>query len=166
MVGHWHWASGIDSAGFSYLFVRSAKTRGRPEIRPSVPGFSASNPEQSWKFHSRSRKRNRVEGIRNIDKRAGFLSFGGLRQQRESEARSPGGSGAAQFHERTARKSTTEHRIEVRNSARLELDGSAVLKSFKSSSDETCFEFSLLQRSGRHRCMLAFSSPIGKILFS
>src|SRR5260370_28575712 len=108
---HWHWllARGIDTASFSYFFVRSGKTRGRLEIRPSVPGFSASNPEQSWKFHSRSRKRNRVEGIRNIDKRAGFLSFGGLRQQRESEAPSPGASRAAQVHEKTTRHSHTDH---------------------------------------------------------
>jgi hypothetical protein len=40
-----------------------------------------------------------------------------------------------------AGKTATEKRIEFRDPARLEFDGSTVLKSFKSSSDETCFEF-------------------------
>jgi hypothetical protein len=159
---YWHWllARGLDAASFSYFFVRRGKVRGRLEIRPSVSGFSASNPEQSRKFHSRSRERNGVEGIRNIDERTCFLPSGGSCEQRESEARPPGGSRAAQFHERPAGKTTTEHRIEFRNSAWLKFDGGAVLKSFESSSDETCFEFSLLQRDGNHEIRFLFALSV------
>jgi len=64
-----------------------------------------------------------------------------LSQQRESEARPPGGSRTAQFHERAPGKTATKHRIEFRNSARVEFDGGPVLKSFKSPSDDACFEF-------------------------
>ena len=116
---------GIETASFAYFFVRRSKVRRRFEVRSSVPGFSASNPEQSRKFHSRSRERNRVEGIRNIDKRTRFLSFRCLRKQRKREARPTGRSRATQFHERPPRKTATKYRIKFRNSARLKFDGSA-----------------------------------------
>lgn len=119
-------------------------------MRSSVSGFSASNPEQSRKFHSRSCERNRVEGIRNIDKRTRFLSFRCLRKQRKREARPTGRSRATQFHERPPRKTATKYRIKFRNSTRLKFDGGAVLKSFKASSDETCIEFSGVPREGNH----------------
>ena len=149
---YWHWllARGIGTASFSYFFVRRSKVRRRLEIRPSVSRFSAPNPEQSRKFHSRSRKRNGVERIRNIDKRTRFLSFRCLRKQREREARPTGRSSATQFHERPPRKTATKYRIKFRNATRLKFDGGAVLKSFKAASDETCIEFSGLPREGNH----------------
>src|SRR5260370_26771747 len=95
MSCHWLLAWRIKTASFAYVFIGSSKVRGCLEVRSPVSGFSASNPEQSRKFHSRSRKRNGVERIRNIDERTSLLSFGGLRQQRESEARSPAVAQAA-----------------------------------------------------------------------
>src|SRR5262249_52224912 len=47
---------------------------------------------------------------------------------------------------------------EFRDSARLQFRGGAILKSFQSSSDETCFEYSLFSREGHHT-VFAFSSP-------
>src|SRR5690242_1338096 len=92
MYRHWLLGGGIETASFSYFFVRRSKVRKRFDIRSSVAGFSASNPKQSREFHSCSRERNRVKRIRNIDKRACFLPFRGLRKQRKSQARPPGRS--------------------------------------------------------------------------
>src|SRR5260370_42052794 len=92
---HGFLACGIRAASFSYFFVRGSKVGGCLDIQASVLGISAPNPEQSRKFHSRSRERSRVERIRNIDERTGFLSFGGLRKQRQSEARPPRGGSPA-----------------------------------------------------------------------
>ena len=149
---YWHWLLGrrIETASFSYFFIGRSKVRRRLEVWPLIPGFSTSNPEQLRKFHSRSCERNRVKGIRNIDERTHFQPFGGLRKQRESEARPSGRSRAAQFHERTAGETSSQHCVKLRDSAWLEFDGGTVLKSLKSSSDETCFKSSLLQRDGGH----------------
>jgi hypothetical protein len=48
----------------------------------------------------------------------------------------------------------TEHRIEFRDSARLEFHRGAALESFQPPSDETCIEFSGLPREGNHSWFL------------
>src|SRR6266446_6280997 len=90
MYRHWFVARGVETGTFTCFLGRRSKVSGCLEIWSSVLCFSASNPEQSRKFHSRSRKRNGVERIRYIDERTGLLSFRGLRQQRESETGPPG----------------------------------------------------------------------------
>src|SRR6266436_682303 len=89
---YWHWllAGGIETASFSYFFVRRSKVRGALEIWFSVPHISTSNPKQSREFHSCSREGQRVKRIGDINERARLLTFRGLCKQRESQARPPG----------------------------------------------------------------------------
>jgi hypothetical protein len=147
-----HWLLGIGSvaASFSYFFVNPSKVGRRLETRFSVRGLAAPNPKQPRKFHSRSRERQRVKRIADINERTRLLTFCGLRKQRESQARPPGGSRAAQFNEGPTGKSAAENGIKFRDAARLEFYGGAVLKSFQSPSNETCIELSLLPREGNH----------------
>src|SRR5260370_37657312 len=135
----------METGSFAYVVIRSSEVRGCLEVRSSVSSFSASNPEQSRKFHSRSRERNRVEGIRNIDKRTRFLPFGGPSEQRKSEASPPGRNRAAQFHEGPAGKTATEHGIEYRDSSRLEFNHNPLRTSFETTSNATYPERPLLQ---------------------
>jgi len=159
MYLHWLFARRIETASFSDFLVRRSKVGRALEIRFSVP--ATSNPKQARQFHSRSRERNRVERIRNIYERACFLPFRSLRQQGESQARPPGRRGAAQFHERPARKTATENRIEFHDTARLEFNLDALLKSFEPTSNESCFESSLFQKGCAHgpSPVFAFYSP-------
>src|SRR5436305_608598 len=159
MYLHWLFARRIETASFSDFLVRRSKVGRALEIRFSVP--ATSNPKQARQFHSRSRERNRVERIRNIYERACFLPFRSLRQQGESQARPPGRRGAAQFHERPARKTATENRIEFHDTARLEFNLDALLKSFEPTSNESCFESSLFQKGCANgpSLMFAFYSP-------
>src|SRR5260370_39362586 len=110
----------METGSFAYVVIRSSEVRGCLEVRSSVSSFSASNPEQSRKFHSRSRERNRVEGIRNIDKRTRFLPFGGPSEQRKSEASPPGRNSDAQFHEGPAANTATQHGLLLTDAARLD----------------------------------------------
>src|SRR5712692_8433069 len=150
---HWFLARGVETGSFTCFLGRRSKVSGRLEIWSSVRRLPASNPKQSREFHSCSGEGNRVKRIRNIDKRTCFLPFRGLRKQRKSQARPPGRSWAEQFHERATGKTATEHRIEFRDSARLEFHRGAGLESFQPPSDETCIEFSGLPREGNHSCL-------------
>jgi hypothetical protein len=147
-----HWLLGVSSvaACFSYYLVHPSKVGRRLEIRFSVSGLAAPNPKQSRKFHSRGRKGQRVKRIGDINERTRLMAFCGLRKQRESQACPTGGSRAAQFHEGPAGKSAAEERIEFRDAGRLEFYCGAILKSFQSSTDETCFEFSVLPGESNH----------------
>src|SRR6202040_4097580 len=64
-----------------FFFGRTEVRRGL-ETRPLTLAVSATNPQQARKLDSGCRKRNRIERIRNIDERAGLLSFRGLCKQR------------------------------------------------------------------------------------
>jgi hypothetical protein len=119
---------GADAVSFSYFFAHPSQVGRGLEIRVSVRGLAATNPKQPRQFHSCSREGQGVKRIGNINECARQLTFRGLRKQRESQARPPRGSRAAQFHERSTGKSATENRIEFRDAARLELHGDAVLK--------------------------------------
>jgi hypothetical protein len=90
MYLHWLLGLGTNAACLSCFFAHSSKVRRRFEIRSSVPAFSASNPKQPRKVHSRSREGQRVKRIGDINERARLLTFRGLRKQRESQARPPG----------------------------------------------------------------------------
>jgi len=159
MYLRWLFARRIETASFSDFLVRRSKIRRPLEIRFSVP--ATSNPKKSRQFHSRSRERTRVEGIRNIYERAYLPPFRSLRKQGESQARPPGRRRAAQFHERPARKTATENSIEFHDTARLEFNLDAPLKSFEPTSNESCFESSLFQKGCAHgpSLIFAFSSP-------
>jgi hypothetical protein len=143
MYLHWLFARGIETASFSDFLVRRTKVRRALELRFSVPRFPTPNPKQSRQFHSRSRERNRIERIRNIHKCAGLLPFGSLSKQRESQARPAGRRKAAQLHQRPARESSPEHGVEFLNSAWLEFNLDAALKSFEPTSNESCSESSV-----------------------
>src|SRR5262245_7339497 len=81
MYLRWLFARGIETQSFSGLLIHRSKVRGALEIRFFVPRFSASNPKQSRQVHSRSRERNRIERIRNINERTCLLPFRSLRKQ-------------------------------------------------------------------------------------
>jgi hypothetical protein len=130
MYLRWLLGLGTNAACLSCFFAQSSKVRRRFEIRSSVPGFSASNPQQPRKVHARSREGQRVKRIGDINERARLLTFRGLRKQRESQARPPGGSWTTQFNKRPARESSAEHGVEFPNSAWLEFNLDAALKSF------------------------------------
>jgi len=89
MYLHWLLGLGTKAACLSCFFAHSSKVRRRFDIRSSVPGFSASNPKQPRKVHARSRERQRVKRIGDINERARLLTFRGLRKQRESQTRPP-----------------------------------------------------------------------------
>src|SRR5437667_7738764 len=136
MYLHWLLGRGTNAACLSCCFAHSSKVRRRFEIRSSVPGFSASNPKEPRKVQARRREGQRVKRIGDINERTCLLTFCGLRKQRESQARPPGGSRAPQFHQRPARKAPTEHGIELLDSARLEFDDGTSLESFEPASNE------------------------------
>src|SRR5690242_17315921 len=68
MYLHWLIGLGTNAACLSCFFANSSKVRRRFETRSSVPGFTASNPKQPRKVHARSRERQRVKRIRNVDR--------------------------------------------------------------------------------------------------
>src|ERR1700757_4743408 len=82
-----HWLLGLrtDAACISCFFAHASKVGRRFEIRSSIPGFSATNPKQPRKVHSRSREGKRVKRIGDINERARLLTFRGLRKQRKSQ---------------------------------------------------------------------------------
>jgi hypothetical protein len=150
MYLHWLLGIGTVAASFSYFFAHPTKVRRRLEILSSVPGLAATNPKQPRKVHSRSREGQRVKRIGDINERARLLTFRRLRKQREGQARPPGRSRAAQFHERPTGKPAAENRIEFPDPAWLEFNLDSVLKSFEPTSNESGFESSLFQKGCAH----------------
>ncbi len=57
---------------------------------------------------------------------------------------------ATQFHERSARKTTTQCGVQLYDSARLEFHGCPVLKPFSPAADCTGFESFMLRGNGDH----------------
>ena len=153
----WFLACRTEAASFLFSFSAGAKWV-TSSIPLSVPGFSATNPKQPGEFDTRRGKRQRVERIRNIDERAGLLPFGGLCKQGESQARPPGGSGTAQFDERPARETSTEHRSS--SVTPLGWSSTAAASGILPVPDPLRhFEFSVFSREIDHGLIFAFCSP-------
>ena len=70
--------------------------------------LAATHPQQAIEIDTCCSGRNRIEGVAGIDQRAGFFTAHGFGKRGEHDAGAPGGSGAGNFAERSARESSGE----------------------------------------------------------
>src|SRR5262250_1718114 len=111
----------------SSFIVGGTEERRRLQVRFLACVFSATNPQHARQIDSSGSERNRIERIRNVNERTGFLPLGRLRQKCKGQACSAGRRRAAQFDKRSSRETAAQNSVELRNPARLEFDrGTAV----------------------------------------